>query len=97
VTQEHEQSQLTDNIHISLYVQNDLKSEITAQQTGNPQNPMNLKIIISLTPLESGCLRNIRNLYFELFAPFVLQKVQKVQNPYSEKSELSAFSVRSGC
>lgn len=36
------------------------------------------------------------NLSFGLFAPFVLQKAQKVQNPYSEKSELSAFSVQSG-
>lgn len=38
------------------------------------------------------------NLYFELFAPFVPQKAQKVQNPYSEErrsdNDIKAVSLR---
>lgn len=42
--------------------------------------------------------RNMGNLYFELFAPFVLQKAQKMQNPYSEErrsdDDIKAVSPR---
>ena len=45
--------------------------------------------------VQSSRSENYRNLSFWFFAPFVTQKAKKVQNPYSGKSELSAFSAQS--